>query len=79
MKPAAFRAMNEEQLQETLTDLHEEWRNLRFQESVGQLTNTARIKTIRKDIARIHTIRHERAIDAELQRATGASAASSRR
>jgi large subunit ribosomal protein L29 len=43
-----------------------EWRNLRFQESVGQLTNTARIHTIRKDIARILTIRHERVLDAEI-------------
>ena len=32
----------------------------------GQLTNTARIRTIRKDIARILTIRHERVLDAEL-------------
>ncbi|MCO5221353.1 MAG: 50S ribosomal protein L29, partial [Thermomicrobiales bacterium] len=48
------------------TELYTEWRNLRFQESVGQLTNNARIRTIRKDIARILTIRHERVLDAEL-------------
>jgi large subunit ribosomal protein L29 len=39
---------------------------MRFQESVGQLTNNARIRTIRKDLARILTIRHERVLDAEL-------------
>lgn len=73
MKPAEIRAMNDEQLEELLTDLHEEWRNLRFQESVGQLTNTARIRMIRKDIARIHTIRNERALDAELRAIAGAA------
>ena len=44
-----------------------EWRNLRFQEAVGKLTATARIRQIRKDIARIHTIRTEREIDAAMR------------
>ena len=66
MKPAELRSLTEDQLAKLETDLYEEWRNLRFQESVGQLTNTARIRTIRKDIARILTIRHERVLDAEL-------------
>ena len=66
MKPAELRSLTEDQLAKLETDLYVEWRNLRFQESVGQLTNTARIRTIRKDIARILTIRHERMLDAEL-------------
>jgi large subunit ribosomal protein L29 len=66
MKPAELRSLTEDQLTKLETDLYQEWRNLRFQESVGQLTNTARIRTIRKDIARILTIRHERVLDAEL-------------
>jgi large subunit ribosomal protein L29 len=66
MKPAELRSLTEDQLTKLETDLYVEWRNLRFQESVGQLTNTARIRTIRKDIARILTIRHERVLDAEL-------------
>lgn len=66
MKPAEMRSMTEDQLTKLETDLYVEWRNLRFQESVGQLTNNARIRTIRKDIARILTIRHERVLDAEL-------------
>jgi large subunit ribosomal protein L29 len=66
MKPAELRSMTEDQLGKLETDLQEEWRNLRFQESVGQLTNNARIHTIRKDIARILTIRHERVLDVEL-------------
>jgi large subunit ribosomal protein L29 len=56
MKPAQLRAQNDEQLEATLKELHAEWRDLRFQEAVGQLTATARTRQIRKDIARIHTI-----------------------
>jgi len=56
MKPAEIRALNAEQIEERLQELHAEWRDLRFQEAVGQLTATARTKQIRKDIARIHTI-----------------------
>lgn len=67
MKPAELRAMTEPQLEETLQELHTEWRNLRFQEAVGKLTGTARIGQLRKDIARIHTIRTERRMDAALQ------------
>ena len=66
MKPAELRSMTQDQLDRLETDLQVEWRNLRFQESVGQLTNNARIRTIRKDLAHILTIRHERVLDAEL-------------
>jgi large subunit ribosomal protein L29 len=66
MKPAELRSMTEDQLNKLETELQVEWRNMRFQESVGQLTNNARIRTIRKDLARILTIRHERVLDAEL-------------
>ena len=66
MKPAELRSMTEDQLGKLETELQVEWRNMRFQESVGQLTNNARIRTIRKDLARILTIRHERVLDAEL-------------
>jgi large subunit ribosomal protein L29 len=64
MKPSEIRAMTNAQMIEQLTDLHTEWRNLRFQEAVGKLTDTARIRKIRKDIARIHTIQTEREMDA---------------
>jgi large subunit ribosomal protein L29 len=71
VKPADIRAMNEQQLTERLGDLRREWRELRFQEAVGQLTATARIRQIRKDIARIRTIQTEREIEAELAAASG--------
>jgi large subunit ribosomal protein L29 len=67
MKPAEIRAMNEDRLNEQLADLLAEWRTLRFQEAVGQLTATARIRQIRKDIARIKTIQTEREIESELK------------
>ena len=73
MKPAEIRAMDDERLHEQHDDLLAEWRTLRFQEAVGQLTATARIRQIRKDIARIKTIQTEREIELEL-----ASASSSR-
>ena len=64
MKPSELRAMDDARLDERLADLHEEWRNLRFQEAVGKLTATARIREIRKTVARIHTIRTERQTEA---------------
>ena len=66
MKADELRAMDEAKLDETLTDLHKEWRDLRFQEAVGKLMATARTRTIRKTIARIHTIRTEREMEAAL-------------
>lgn len=56
MKAAEIRALTAEQIEVQLQELHAEWRDLRFQEAVGQLTATARTRQIRKDIARIHTI-----------------------
>lgn len=61
MKASEFRDMTDDQLEEKLVELHRELRDLRFQEAVGQMTNTARPRQIRKDIARIHTVRTEMA------------------
>jgi large subunit ribosomal protein L29 len=73
MKPAEIRAMNDEKLEQQIADLQSEWRVLRFQEAVGKLTATARIKQIRKDIARIKTIQTEREIEASLASFAGAA------
>ena len=64
MRAVEIRALNEDQLEQQLTDLHVEWRTLRFQEAVGRLSQTSRIGQIRRDIARIYTIRTERQLDA---------------
>ncbi len=74
MKPAEIRAMDDAKLVEQLDDLQSEWRTLRFQQAVGQLTNTARIGQIRKDIARIKTVQTEREIETELASLVGAGA-----
>jgi large subunit ribosomal protein L29 len=66
VKPAEIRAMDEEKLNQHVANLLAEWRSLRFQQAVGQLTATARTRQIRKDIARIKTIQTEREIEAEL-------------
>jgi large subunit ribosomal protein L29 len=64
-------------LQDHLGDLHAEWRNLRFQEAIGKLTATSRIGQIRKEIARIHTIRTEREMDAALRASLAAKGGAS--
>jgi large subunit ribosomal protein L29 len=71
MKPAEIRAMDDEKLGKQIETLLAEWRNLRFQEAVGQLTATARTRQIRKDIARIKTIQTEREIEVELATPAG--------
>lgn len=71
MKATEMRGLNEDQLNGMLEELRQEWQTLRFQEAVGQLTATSRIGQIRKDIARIHTIRTERVMDEAIRQATG--------
>lgn len=66
MRPSEIRALSAEELGRQVQELQAEWRTLRFQEAVGQLTATARIRQIRKDIARIRTIQTEREIAAEV-------------
>ncbi|MGC8972122.1 MAG: 50S ribosomal protein L29 [bacterium] len=60
MKPSVIRDMTDIELENRLRELKEELFNLRFQKTTGQLKNTARIKEVKKDIARILTIMHLR-------------------
>jgi large subunit ribosomal protein L29 len=69
MRATDIRGLSEDQIKALLQDLHGEWQTLRFQEAIGRLTATARIRQIRKDIARIHTIRSERVMDEALRQA----------
>ena len=55
MKESDIREMSVDEMNEQLTSLKEELFNLRFQLAVNQLENTARIKAVKKDIARIKT------------------------
>jgi large subunit ribosomal protein L29 len=56
MKAAELRTRTEDQLREQLLQLKKEQFNLRFQKATGQLENTARVREVRRDIARIKTI-----------------------
>ena len=56
IKPDDARAMTLDQLDDELLKLKKEQFNLRFQRATGQLENTSRVRTIRRDIARMKTI-----------------------
>tara|TARA_B100002052_G_scaffold267028_1_gene264668 strand:- start:746 stop:949 length:204 start_codon:yes stop_codon:yes gene_type:complete len=60
MKAADARAKSDDELKEELLGLRKEAFNLRFQTASGQLENTARVKVVRRGIARIKTILGER-------------------
>jgi large subunit ribosomal protein L29 len=56
MKSGDLRAMTVDQLDDEALKLKKERFNLRFQRATGQLENTARVRQVRRDIARIKTI-----------------------
>jgi ribosomal protein L29 len=60
MKAADIRSMTPDQLEEQLANLKKEQFNLRFQKATGQLEKTARVREVRRDIARILTILAEK-------------------
>ena len=61
MKTIDLRAKSQDELRVELTALKKEQFNLRFQAASGQLENTARVRDIRRDVARINTILTEQA------------------
>ncbi len=60
MKAADLRVMTVDQLGDELMKLKKERFNLRFQQASGQLENTARVRQVRRDIARIETITRQK-------------------
>ncbi len=60
MKAKELRELSAEELLKRKKDLKEEVFNLRFRHSTGQLDNTSRMRLIRKDIARIELVLHEK-------------------
>ena len=60
MKAAELRTMTVEQLNEQLKELKTELFNLRFQHAINQLDNPHKIAEVKKDIARVMTILHEK-------------------
>jgi large subunit ribosomal protein L29 len=65
-KAAELRELPDEELVERIESAKEELFNLRFQLATGQLDNTARLKELRHDVARLATVLREREIEREL-------------
>ncbi|MDK6862934.1 MULTISPECIES: 50S ribosomal protein L29 [Nosocomiicoccus] len=63
MKAKEIRELTNEEIVNNIKELKEELFNLRFQLATGQLENTARIKEVRKTIARLKTTVREREIE----------------
>ena len=61
MRVSDLRAMTNEELEDALADRRQELFNLRFQSATGALENTARLRLAKREIARILTVRNERA------------------
>ena len=60
MKPSDLRAKTADELKTELANLRKEAFNLRFQRASNQITNTGRVRAVRRDIARIATVLAEK-------------------
>lgn len=65
MEPKELRELTIEELREKHRQYKEELFNLRFQNAIGQLANTSRIKEVRRTIARVLTALREKEIAME--------------
>jgi large subunit ribosomal protein L29 len=61
MNAQELRDKTPDQLREQLTALKKEAFNLRFQQATGQLENTARVRVVRRDVARVMSVLNEKA------------------
>ncbi len=61
MNAQELRDKTPDQLRDQLVDLKKEAFNLRFQAATGQIENTARVREVRRDVARVKTILNEKA------------------
>jgi large subunit ribosomal protein L29 len=67
VKAKEVRNMNDEQLVDRVGEFREELFNLRFQNSSGELENTARMREAKRSLARALTIARERGLDVEAE------------
>ena len=65
MKSSEIRALKQEEIKTKLADAREELMKLRFQQVTGQLTDTSRLRIIRRDVARMETILREQMAEIE--------------
>ena len=61
MNASELREKTPDQLRDELVSLKKEAFNLRFQQASGQLENTARMRQVRRDVARVQTVLNEKA------------------
>ncbi|KZY46736.1 50S ribosomal protein L29 [Roseovarius sp. HI0049] len=64
MNATELRDKTPDQLREELVNLKKEQFNLRFQAATGQIENPARMKTVRRNVARVLTVLNEKAASA---------------
>ncbi|MCU9848434.1 50S ribosomal protein L29 [Defluviimonas sp. D31] len=64
MNAQELNAKTPDQLRDELVALKKEAFNLRFQQATGQLENTARMRAVRRDVARIKTVLNQKAAEA---------------
>ena len=64
MNASELRDKTPDQLREELVNLKKEGFNLRFQQATGQMENTARMRNVRRDVARVKTILNQKAAQA---------------
>ncbi|MEZ7812135.1 MAG: large subunit ribosomal protein L29 [Paracoccaceae bacterium] len=64
MNANELQAKTPDQLRDSLVALKKEAFNLRFQQATGQLENTARMRAVRRDVARIKTVLNHKAASA---------------
>ena len=64
MDAKELRDKTPDQLRDELANLKKEAFNLRFQQATGQLENTARMRSVRRDAARVKTILNQKAAEA---------------
>ena len=67
MKAEDLRNMTLDQLEDELVKLKKEQFNLRFQQASGQLENVARVRQVRRDVARIRTITRQKQLGSATQ------------
>ena len=60
MKAIELREMTDEELESTYDDMLKDFFNLRLQQSLGQLEKPSRLRQVRRDIARVNTVKTER-------------------
>lgn len=66
MKASELRDLSRDEVVARMNELYQELFNLRFQSATRQLNNTARIRQVRRDIARAHTVLREMELSGEV-------------